>query len=374
VPRSLLICGSAALAALLLACAGAQEEQAGLPFRPSVPIATTLPVGYRIEAVLDGLELPTGLAATPDGRLLITEQESGRVRVVQDGVLLDEPWFELPVSFYERGFFQELGLVNIAADPEFEDNGFVYIYFSEEDIEGPKTVFARLRDDDGRGAELTRLFTMPRIPEYQHIGGGIAFDAAGAIFVGTGDHEVSELAQDLESLAGKILRVDRDGNAPEGNPFVGQDGIDARIYAYGMRNPFGLAVDRESGRAYVTSNRDTAGDAVYELEAGADYGWPNHLVLREPLVIYDQPMGLAGITVYNGSVLEELAGGVFYCAFHAGGGLYWLDPGELEGLDISRQNRRLAPGCTTGVEQGADGFLYFLSFSDGKLLRISRDI
>jgi glucose/arabinose dehydrogenase len=363
----------AAAAVLMVACSEDSQDEASaeLPFRITPATATTLPPGYRIEALLDGLELPTSIAALPDGRLLITEQETGQVRVVEDGRLLDTPWIEVPVTFYPRGFFQELGLVSVAVDPRFEENGYVYLYYSQDDAEGAWTVFARAKEVDGRGTALTRLVTMRRAPDNQHIAGGIAFDGPDAILLGVGDHEFQELAQDRSSPMGKILRMDRDGHALPDNPFVGEPDADPRVYAYGMRNPFGVAVDPTTGRAFFTDNRDTVGDALYELEAGADYGWPSHLLLREPLVLYDIPMGVSGIAAYRGTALPELTGGIFYCSFHGGGGLYWLDPGELEGLDISKRNRLLAPGCTTGVAEGADGFLYYLSHSDGRLLRIA---
>ena len=138
-----------------------------------------------------------------------------------------------------------------------------------------------------------------------------------------------------------------------------------------MRNPYGLAVDAATGRAYFTDNRDTVGDAVYELEAGGNYGWAAQLLAREPLVLYDTPKGMAGMAVYRGSALPELDGGVFYCAFHVGGGLFWVDASE--GADVSTRNRRVTPGCTSGVVQGADGFLYYLAFFEGALSRIARD-
>ncbi len=258
-----------------------------VPFDTTIPWLTALPTGYRTEVVLEGLDLPTSLAATPDGRLLITEQTTGRVRVVRDGRLLAAPWLEIPVYFAEGFELQELGLVTIAVDPLFERNGFVYIYYTERDADGARrTVFARLRDVDGRGTDLTKLVTIELSPEVKHIAGGIAFDTDDTILLGTGDHENYEDPTRVDRLAGKVLRIDREGNAPPDNPFVGREDADPRVYAYGMRNPFGIAADRESGRQYFTANRWIAGDAVYELEAGADYGWPTHPVaLREPLVI-----------------------------------------------------------------------------------------
>jgi len=341
---------------------------------PSRSFAASLPEGYRIETVLDGLELPTSIAALPDGRLLITEQVAGRVRVVEDGRLLDEPWFELPVFVQTESFaVQELGLVTIAADPAFDENGYVYIYYTEqrEGDEG-RTVFARLREVDGRGAELTPLVTIDLAPVKSHIAGGIAFQD-GAILLGVGDHEDHSLAPQLASPAGKVLRIDRDGEAPANNPFADREGADPRVYAYGLRNPFGVAVDPATGQAYITENRDVEGDAVYELVAGADYGWPAHRVaFRTPLVVYDRPMGLAGITAYQDDALPAFTGDLFFCSFHTGGALHWLQTGELDPLAEAHRERVIASGCGSGVAAGADGFIYYLDFDAGRLLRISR--
>ncbi|MDZ4278599.1 MAG: PQQ-dependent sugar dehydrogenase, partial [Dehalococcoidia bacterium] len=192
------------------------------------------------------------------------------------------------------------------------------------------------------------------------------------ILLGIGDHEQPDLAPRLDSIAGKIVRIDRDGNPLPDNPFVGQEGADPRIYAYGLRNPFGIAVDQASGRAYFTDNRTIAGDAVYELVAGADYGWPAELVaLREPLVIYEEPTGISGVTVYQGSVLSEFTGDILFCGFH-NPALHWSEPEPLEGFLLYERDQIIALGCSTGVIEGADGFVYFLSYNDGKLVRISR--
>ncbi len=83
-------------------------------------------------------------------------------------------------------------------------------------------------------------------------------------------------------------------------------------------------------------------------------------------------MGAAGLTMYNGTALPEFKGDLFYCTFHGGGGLHWSDPGELADIDFHMRDRLIAPGCSSGVAEGADGFLYFLSYGDGKLSRISR--
>lgn len=343
-----------------------------IPYHISTPFAVPLPAGYRVETLLEGLDQPTAIAATPDGRLLVTEQVTGRVRVVRDGVLLEEPWAEIPV-YTVKAFVQELGLVGIAVDPEFASNGYVYVYYTQQDAAGVRqTVLARLREVDGRGTDLTPLFTVELAPERSHIAGGIAFDGDGALLVTVGDHERGDLARRTDVPVGKVLRMDRDGNPLPDNPFFGREDADPRVYAYGLRNPFGIAVNPETGEIFITENRDAAGDAVYRLEPGADYGWPLFpVVLKEPLVIYEQPMGISAALIYTGDALPAFKGDLFYCTFHYGGGLHWSETDPLAGYDLYQRDRLIAPACSTGLTQGADGFLYFLSYT-GQLMRIAR--
>jgi glucose/arabinose dehydrogenase len=345
-----------------------------LQFRPTSPFNVPLPHGYRVEALASGIEMPSAVASTPDGRVLIAEQTTGRVRIFRDGVLLDEPWIEVPVSYARETVLNELGLVGVEVDPRFDDNGYVYLYYTTDGAAGTRrTVLTRFRDVDGRGAEPFTLLEIDRTSERSHVAGGMTF-LSDALLVGIGDHEDADLAQRLDELPGSILRIDRDGSPLPDNPFVGREDADARVYVYGVRNPFGLTTNLRTGQVYFTDNRDAVGDAVYELRAGEDYGWPYEpLVLVEPVVVYEQPMGIAGAVFYDRDELSELKDSLLYCSFHFGGMLHWSDvtPG-LYGYDLVRRDRVIATGCSSNLTVGADGFVYFLSYGSGQLLRISR--
>lgn len=348
------------------------SEGLTLAFPATQATLTSLPVGYKIEAVLDGLHFPTGVAALPDGRFLITEQQSGDVRVVENGVLQPDPWLELSVSFAAGKFVEELGLDNIAVDPDFARNRYVYLYFTEKQQSGERhTVLARLRDVDGEGTDRQDIVVINVPTDGSHVAGGIAFDGE-AILLGVGDHERPESALDLSEPTGKILRIDRDGDPLPDNPFADDPEADPRVYAYGMRNPFGIGVDNETRRAYFSDNRDTVGDALYELKAGANYGWPRYRVnYRLPLAIYEAPQGIAGVLVYHGDTLSIFDGDVLFCTYHYGGGLHWSEPDELAGLEIYKRDRLIAPACGSGLTEGIDGFVYYLDYGNGRLLRIS---
>jgi aldose sugar dehydrogenase len=371
-------CGFAAIllvAGFAVACNGDANGTPGeeVPFDTFDLFTGVLPPGHRIETVTEGLHQPTSLVATPDGRLLIAEQITGLVRVFEDGELLDEPWIQLDVYYQPEGFLQELGLVGITVDPEFEDNGYVYLYYTDVDDEGERrTVLERYREVDGEPAEPQVILEIYRAPYNTHVAGSLAWDGD-ALLVGIGDHEDPEAAQDLSEPIGKILRIDRDGEPLPDNPFVDDPEADPRVFVYGVRNTFGIAVDPDAGRIFFTDNRTVAGDAVYELDPGTNYGWPHHrIALVEPMIIYEKPMGPAGAMVYTGDAMPELRGDMFFCSFHQGGMLHWSDTGELAGFEMARRDRVIAGGCTSGITQGADGFIYYVSYGHGAIVRIAR--
>ena len=171
-----------------------------------------LPPGYRIEAYVGGLQQPTSLAFTPDGRLLVGEQ-GGAIRVVQDGRLLPDPFYVADVFLPEPEDIVELGLEAITVDPEFEENRYVYVYYVADDP-GQRTVLARLRDEDGRGVVDKELLSLDAAPKCCHVAGSMRFAPDGALFVNIGDHQMEAEAQNRGSPFGAILGADawfRDG-------------------------------------------------------------------------------------------------------------------------------------------------------------------
>ncbi len=333
--------------------------------KDSQALFNPLPVGYRIETVLTGLDRPTQLAGTPDGRLLVVEQP-GTVRVVQDGRLLEEPFVTVDVYLPELEGTVELGLVGIAVDPEFEEYPYVYLDYAADNPR--RTVVARVRDEGGRGRDVEEILSWEAAPPCCHIGGGMRFAPDGTLFIGVGDHEGPGLAQDPSTPPGSILRINRDGSAPADNPFGGP------VYAYGLRNPYDLAIDPETGRIFAGENGFFGQDAVVEIKAGANYGWPGQSLrvpaeeIEDPLTFYHNSYGLGGMEFYSDEVLGELKGRLFFCQFNSGGAVHELEfrPDGSAGREAIR-----APGCTTDIITGPDGFLYFLNYVEGTLYRIA---
>ena len=341
--------------------------------RDPSPTFAALPAGYSIDTFVTGLEQPTSLAFTPDGRLLITEQR-GAIRVVEDGRLRPEPFFTADVFLPDAGDgIIELGLVGITADPEFEENGYVYIYYTAAQPQ-QRTVLARLRDDAGQGVELTEIFSLDATPECCHIAGSLRFAPDGTLFVTVGDHQLEVEAQNRGSPYGAILRINPDGSAPDDNPFAGEAAADARVYAYGLRNPFDLAIDPVSGRIFATENGFLGQDAIIEIVPGANYGWPGFGLdvplteIAQPLIFYHQSLGPAGVEFYSGDALPALTGSLLFCQFHDGGALHSVSfnaDGSVAADTI------IALGCTTDVQTGPDGNIYFLDYVGGTVYRIA---
>lgn len=336
---------------------------------------TALPAGYRLETVVAGLRRPTSLAFTPDGRLLVTEQP-GAIRVVEDGRLQPEPYY-VPDVFFPDSEDQiiEFGLVGITVDPDFEQNGYVYAYYSTQHPER-RTVLARIRDADGQGTDLEEILSLKAAPGCCHIAGSLRFAPDGTLFVTVGDHQMETESQNRGSPFGSILRINRDGSAPPDNPFVDDEEADPRVYAYGLRNPFDLAIDPVSGRMFATENGWLGQDAIIEVKPGANYGWPGIYLdvpldqIEPPLLFYHEPIGPSGMELYQADALPALTGALLFCQFNRGGALHAVTfyPDGSVATDAI-----IALGCRSDVMTGPDGFIYFLDYVGGVLYRIAAE-
>ena len=278
-----------ALALLVISCSA--PPAAGSPARTTViPIPTTPPpssasptatpsprlgpaVVENVQLVATGLTAPWGIDLAPDGRLFVTER-GGRVRIVQlgpGGGLRPDPWATLPASTSRDG---EKGLLGLALDPDFARTGFVYLYYTYASGGASRNKLVRMRDQGGRGTEETVL--LDGIPgNDNHDGGRVKFGPDGKLYVTTGDAENGANAQNPSSLAGKVLRLNRDGTIPADNPFSGSP-----VYSLGHRNVQGIAWHPDTGALYETEHGpsnpfpDCCNDEVNLIVAGANYGWP----------------------------------------------------------------------------------------------------
>ncbi len=286
-------------ALLALSACGGDDETGGAagttattpPAAPAAPRTTTQrrerlarsDGAARVETVATGLEVPWDIALLPDGRALVTERP-GRVRLLgADGRLRDEPLARVDVSAQGEG-----GLLGLALDPEFEDNRFVYLFFTTAD--GMR--LARYRFRDGRLTEDAVILGDIEAGAI-HDSGRIAFGPDERLYIATGDAGRPQLAQDPDSRNGKFLRM-----TPE--QYRGEGG-EAEIVSLGHRNPQGLDWEPGSDRLVATEHGPAGDDEINAIREGRNYGWPevtgaDHGDFAAPLVVYPETIAPSGAT------------------------------------------------------------------------------
>ncbi|CAG0989431.1 MAG: PQQ-dependent sugar dehydrogenase [Candidatus Methanoperedens sp.] len=215
-------------------------------------------------SVAKKLDIPWALDFLPDGSIIFTER-AGRIRLIdiKEGLLPDPL-----LTIDEVAHTGEGGLLGIAVHPDFAQNQFIYVYYSYRDGAGlaNRVVRFRMQDRD----LLDEKLVIDNIPGASiHNGGRIKFGPDRLLYITTGDAAVSNSAQDKNSLAGKILRLNDDGTVPGNNPFPGSP-----VYSFGHRNPQGLAWD-DKGRLWATEHGSQAYDELNLIEPGKNYGWPD---------------------------------------------------------------------------------------------------
>ncbi len=328
-----------------------------------------------VDTVARGLEVPWAIAFAPDGRVFVTERV-GRIRVIERGTLRADPWATLPVT--AQG---EAGLMGLSLAPDFGTRREVYVVGTFARNGGLVNRVIRLTEENGRGVRPTII--LDGIPaEVFHAGDAVAFGPDGFLYVATGDAREPSRAQDGASLAGKILRIRRDGSPAPGNPQAG-----SLVYARGVRNPQGLTWDPVTGQAFAAEHgpsgfpneffrRDR--DELNVVSRGANFGWPyvsgagGSRRFTPPLVEWSSP-GIApsGAAFYTGPV-PEWRGSVFVAALK-GEQLRRVaverDPASPAGWRAVADERFFVGrfGRLRAVAMGPDGFLYFTTSNrDGR--------
>ncbi|SLK04261.1 MULTISPECIES: PQQ-dependent sugar dehydrogenase [unclassified Paenibacillus] len=222
-------------------------------------------IPYEASVLVDGLNVPWELVSVPDGRMFVTERP-GTIRVIENGELASEPLIEFSAPFNEEG---EGGLLGLAADPDFDNNGYLYAYHSY--LEGGGDIanrVLRLKVSDGKATIDKELLS--DIPGgVNHNGGRIKIGPDNLLYITTGERYEPELAQNEDSLGGKILRIGLDGSIPEYNPWP-----NSPVYSMGHRNAQGLAWNLDNNYLYATEHGQRNFDEINRIEAGENYGWP----------------------------------------------------------------------------------------------------
>lgn len=377
-----------ALASVLTAC----DDGEGVIAPPPAGNETEL------ELVADGLDSPLYLTAPlGDERLFIVEQ-AGTIRIIEDGVLLPDPFLDIRGRVESGG---EQGLLGLAFHPAYAANGWFYVNYTDNDgdtrIERYQVTADPYVADPG-SAELVLAIEQPAA---NHNGGMITFGPDGALYVATGDGggggDPQGNGQDLSSLLGKLLRLDVDTREPYAiplnNPFIGVAGAREEIWAYGLRNPWRFSFDRVGDRLYIADVGQGSWEEVNAVPAtrpGVNYGWNvmegmhcfnasscNTEGLTLPVLEYANAGDACSITggyVYRGDAIPELRGHYFYADFCAG----WIRSFRLAGDGVTEQQEWDVGDIGSVLSFGEDAAseLYVLTRGDqgGRVFRFVRSV
>ncbi|PUU94481.1 sorbosone dehydrogenase family protein [Halanaerobium sp.] len=268
------------------------------------------PANIEIESWLRNLNVPWELVFLPESnRALITERD-GRVLQVEKNKLQNDSYLELNIN--SRG---EGGLMGMAAHPDFPEEPYIYLMYTY--TKSNRNLYnrvSRFRDQGEQAVEEEVL--IDEIPAgNNHNGGRIAFGPDGMLYITTGDTFNREIAQDLDNLGGKILRLTPEGKIPEDNPFG-----NSPIYSLGHRNPQGLAWHPETGELFISDHGPSgedglrAKDRIKIVEAGSNFGWPEKIGYFEngkyanPLIMWKNAVPPSGMTFYQGDLYVATLG------------------------------------------------------------------
>ncbi|MEJ8835302.1 PQQ-dependent sugar dehydrogenase [Ramlibacter sp. AN1133] len=386
------------LTAVLAACGGGGAGSAGdaggggnAAPPPARPFALVTSVA------VSGLNEPMfATAPAGDARLFVVER-AGRIVLVKGGARSAVPFLDISARVGTEG---EGGLLSMAFDPQYAVNGFFYVYFTEATGDIAIERFRRsAADPDLADAAPLRILTIPHRTFSNHKGGLVRFGPDGFLYLGTGDGggggDPLGNGQNLDSLLGKLLRIDVNGasaaapySIPATNPFRGQANRRPEIWAYGLRNPWRYAFDPPAGRLYIA---DVGQSRIEEVDvsaadsAGLDYGWNvtegrscfpadpcDRTGVTLPVLEYGHDANggcsIIGGFVYRGNAFPEIQGRYFYSDLCSG----WLRSFVFSG-GVATADRQFIAGMGTVVSFGEDGQreLYVLTAA-GEVLRIER--
>lgn len=273
-----------------------------------------IPAGPVDQVVIDDLESPWAVVTSPNGEIWITEQD-GQIKIYNGDFHLQRTLKNLP-DLRARG---QGGLLDLAFHPRFAENGWVYVAYSVDRAGHMFTRINRFTYRDGAFREHKVILNGPEGDDSAHFGCRLLFDDAGYLYASFGERHHKELAQDVNTLHGKVVRVTDEGAIPSDNPFGPQN----PIFTMGHRNPQGLALHPVSREIYDSEHGPTGydapggGDEINRLVAGGNYGWPviHHELTKKgmisPLREYTPAIAPSGMAFYTGGLIPEWANDLF---------------------------------------------------------------
>ncbi|HSS19538.1 MAG TPA: PQQ-dependent sugar dehydrogenase [Pyrinomonadaceae bacterium] len=353
---------------LVLACGHPPPGRGAGEVETTPPTTQQSAVSFRVETVVDHLEVPWSIAWAPDGRMFFTER-SGRVQTFTSG----KP--RLLFTVPDVAPSGEGGLESLALHPQFAANHFIYLAYV---YQAGKQFLRVVRYRETDKGLVDRKVIIEGIQAAQfHAGCRLRFGPDGKLYITTGDATDRELAQRLDSLCGKTLRLNDDGTIPTDNPFVGQQNARAEIWSYGHRNGQGIDFQPGSNLLFETEHGPSGfdgpggGDEVNIVEKGKNYGWPvihhreTKAGMEAPLLEYTPACAPGSGMFYRGTTFPEFRGNFFFGCLRGTRMIRVV----LDGRRVVSQENLLEGkyGRIRDIAEGPDGYLYFsTSNKDGR--------
>ena len=377
-------------ALILTACSSIENDTA--------TIIRTAFHDFSVDTVTGGLVHPFSMVFTPEGDLLVTERP-GRLRIIRDDVLIDDPVAGLPeILAIGQGAMpqdgrEQAGMRDLILHPDFAENRLLYLSYTKP---GPDSLgniaVVRGRFENDRLSDVEELFHADAFgngsDRSSQWGGRLALDGKGYLFITIGDRQwpsegdlAAHPSQNLASHNGTTIRLHEDGRVPEDNPFVGQDGVHPEIWTYGHRNAQGLALHPETGDVWLNEHGPQGGDELNLVRPGLNYGWPvvgfgvnyrtgiaihsaTHQDSMEPPVhIWVPSIGVTGMLFYTGAAFPDWRGDMIVASLR-GEQLVRL---TLDGQQVAREETLMnGMGRIRDVRQGPEGIIYLAMDGDAR--------
>ncbi|WP_432714421.1 PQQ-dependent sugar dehydrogenase [Pedobacter sp.] len=315
--------------------ASVETQKPNTDYKPAVPgqtrapaVKTTTPLN--ITVINSSLKQPWSICNLPDGRFLVTEK-SGIIKILNADGTTAHSVTGLPAVVNEG----QGGLLDVIIDPQFTSNRMLYWGFSQATPQGNVLAIAkgRLANDESKIENAIVIYqATPAYNGTLHYGSRILFDAQGNLFVSAGERSSEETrvkAQDLSTSLGKILHITKEGKPVPNGPFANTANAKPEVYAYGLRNPQGLAWNPITNELWEAEFGPRGGDEINIIKPGKNYGWPvitygleysgekvgegiqQKEGMEQPVYYWDPSISPSGITFYNNDLIAEWKGNLF---------------------------------------------------------------
>ena len=337
---------------------------------------------FSIETVVDGLEYPWSMEFASDGKILITERP-GRLRIFENGEL-SAPVKGLPKIKSEG----QGGLLDIALDADFINNKILFLSYTAGNFSGIGTEVSSAKLVNNQLKELKLLFkALPKSRGGRHFGSRLLLTNDNSLYITLGDRGEMKRAQNINDHAGSLIRIGKDGEIPNDNPFIKRSDAKKEIYTYGNRNIQGIALNPATHDIWTVEHGPQGGDELNLMKSGTNYGWPvitygvNYGTgtqigegthkdgMVQPVYYWIPSIATSSLLFYSGKKFPNWKENIFVSS---------LKFGQLARLvmtdNIVMIEERLINGAfgrIREIKEGSDGLLYILiDDANGKILKL----